>query len=59
MVGFMVKSQAQVEAFYDAALANGGTGEGAPGPRPHYGPDWYAAYMRDPAGNKLSVVFNG
>jgi catechol 2,3-dioxygenase-like lactoylglutathione lyase family enzyme len=59
MVGFMVKSQAQVEAFYDAALANGGIGEGAPGPRPHYGPDWYAAYMRDPAGNKLSVVFNG
>lgn len=59
MVGFMVKSQAQVEAFYDSALANGGTGEGAPGARPHYGPDWYAAYMRDPAGNKLSVVFNG
>jgi catechol 2,3-dioxygenase-like lactoylglutathione lyase family enzyme len=59
MVGFMVKSHAEVEAFYHAALALGGTDEGAPGVRPQYGPDWYSAYMRDPAGNKLSVVFNG
>jgi catechol 2,3-dioxygenase-like lactoylglutathione lyase family enzyme len=59
MVGFMAKSHAAVEAFYEAALANGGTDEGAPGPRPQYGPNWYSAYMRDPAGNKLAVVFNG
>ena len=59
MVGFMVESRAEVDAFYAAALAHGGTDEGAPNPRPHYGPNWYAAYMRDPAGNKISVVYNG
>ncbi|MCA0279100.1 MAG: VOC family protein [Proteobacteria bacterium] len=59
MVGFMVKSRAEVDAFHEAAMANGGTDEGAPDPRPHYGPHWYAAYMRDPAGNKISVVYNG
>ena len=59
MVGFMAKSHDEVEAFYHAALANGGSSEGEPGPRPQYGPDWYSAYMRDPAGNKLAIVFNG
>ena len=59
MVGFNVSSHAEVDAFYAAAMANGGTDEGLPGPRPAYGPHWYAAYVRDPTGNKLSVVFNG
>jgi len=59
MVGFMAKSHAEVEAFHATALANGGTDEGAPGARPQYGPNWHSAYMRDPAGNKLAVVFNG
>lgn len=59
MVGFMAKSHKEVEAFYAAAMANGGADEGAPGPRSHYGPHWYSAYMRDPAGNKLAIVFNG
>lgn len=59
MVGFMVKSREQVDAFYQAAMAHGGTDEGAPGARAHYGPNWYAAYLRDPAGNKISVVYNG
>lgn len=58
MLGLAATSHAQVDAFHAAALANGGTDEGAPGPRPHYGPDWYAAYVRDPSGNKLAVVFN-
>ena len=30
--------------------------EGGPGPRPDYGPNWYAAYLRDPTGNKLAIV---
>jgi len=34
----------------------GATDEGAPGPRPQYTPDWYAAYLRDPTGNKLAIV---
>ena len=59
MIGFMVKSRAEVDAFYAAAMVNGGADEGAPNPRPHYGPNWYAAYMRDPSGNKLGVVYNG
>lgn len=59
MVGFTVKSTAEVDAFHAAAMRHGGTDEGAPNPRPHYGPDWYSAYVRDPAGNKLSVVYNG
>ncbi|MGO8142260.1 VOC family protein [Rhizobium leguminosarum] len=59
MVGFMAKSHAEVDAFYDAAMTNGGTNDGAPGLRPHYGPNWYSAYVRDPAGNKFAVVYDG
>lgn len=59
MMGFSVDSHEKVVAFHVAAMANGGTDEGAPGPRAHYGPKWYSAYVRDPAGNKLSVVYNG
>lgn len=59
MVGFMVKSPAEVDAFYEAAMSNGGADEGAPNPRPQYGPNWYAAYLRDPSGNKIAVVYNG
>lgn len=44
-----------VRAFHAAALAHGGHDEGAPGLRP-YGPGFFAAYVRDPDGNKLSAV---
>ena len=53
MVALLAPSRAAVNAFYDACLANGGTDEGAPGLRPHYHPDYYGAYVRDPDGNKL------
>lgn len=56
MVSFVAKTRAQVEAFYAAALANGGSCEGAPGTREAYGPDVYLAYVRDSMGNKFSVV---
>ncbi|MGB6307953.1 MAG: VOC family protein [Steroidobacteraceae bacterium] len=59
MVGLAAKSWEQVDAFHAAALANGGTSEGEPGPRLHYQPDFYAAYVRDPDGNKLAVVCRG
>jgi len=56
MVGFDAITPEQVHAFYDAAMTHGGSDEGAPGPRPDYGPEWYAAYLRDPTGNKLAIV---
>lgn len=59
MLGFPAKTISEVEAFYAAAMTHGGSDEGAPGPRPHIGPLWNSAYVRDPSGNKLSIVFNG
>ncbi|WP_079420340.1 VOC family protein [Thiomonas intermedia] len=56
MVALAAMSRAQVDAFHAAALAHGGCSEGAPALRPHYGPDFYAAYVRDPDGNKLAAV---
>ena len=50
--GFAAASPEQVDAFHAAGLAAGGTDEGAPGPRSHL-PGAYAAYLRDPAGNKV------
>lgn len=51
-IGFAAADAAEVEAFHAAGLANGGTDEGAAGPRGHL-PGAYAAYLRDPAGNKI------
>ena len=55
-IAYIVNSQAVVDAFHAAALAHGGSDEGAPGPRPHYHPNYYGAYIRDPDGNKLQAV---
>ncbi len=55
MLALDAADQQTVDAFHKAALAAGGTDEGAPGLRP-YGPSFYAAYVRDPDGNKLSAV---
>lgn len=51
-VGFAAASPAEVDAFHAAGLKAGGTDEGKPGPRDHL-PGAYAAYLRDPAGNKI------
>lgn len=59
MVALAAKSWAQVDQFHLAALASGGSSEGPPGLRPHYNPDFYAAYIRDPDGNKLAAVCRG
>jgi catechol 2,3-dioxygenase-like lactoylglutathione lyase family enzyme len=56
MVAFEAKSRAAVDAFHAAALAAGGTDEGAPGLRSHYHPNYYGAYARDLDGNKLCAV---
>lgn len=51
-VGFAAATTAEVDAFHAAGLAAGGTDEGQPGPRDHL-PGAYAAYLRDPVGNKV------
>ena len=51
-IGFAADSAAEVDAFHAAGLAAGGTDEGAAGPRGHL-PGAYAAYLRDPSGNKI------
>ena len=51
-LGFAATTRAQVRAFHEAGLAAGGTCEGPAGPRA-FTPTAYAAYVRDPAGNKL------
>ena len=53
---FKASSREEVHAFHHFALQGGGTDEGAAGPRPDYGPDYYAAFVRDPDGNKLEAV---
>ncbi|MGU3496799.1 VOC family protein [Xanthobacteraceae bacterium A53D] len=56
MVAFLVPEAARIDRLHALALAHGGTSEGAPGPRPQYSPGFYAAYVRDPDGNKLAFV---
>jgi catechol 2,3-dioxygenase-like lactoylglutathione lyase family enzyme len=55
MLAFTASTRAAVEQFHQAALAHGGSDEGKPGLRP-YGENFYACYVRDPDGNKLSAV---
>lgn len=54
MLALNAPSRAAVRAFHAAALAAGGTDEGAPGLR--YRANFYACYIRDPDGHKLSAV---
>ena len=58
MVALECKDREQVKRLYDIALANGGSDEGEPGPRgepDESGMVFYAAYFRDPDGNKLNA----
>ncbi|MEM9421058.1 MAG: VOC family protein [Pseudomonadota bacterium] len=56
-VAFMADSKDAVHAFYSAATTAGGSCNGAPGPRPDYGPQYYGAFMRDLDGNKIEVCY--
>jgi catechol 2,3-dioxygenase-like lactoylglutathione lyase family enzyme len=53
MLAFLAEDRASIYAFHAAALANGGADEGPPGVREGMNPVFYAAYVRDPDGNKL------
>jgi len=55
-VAFPAQSRADVDAFYQAALAAGGKDNGAPGLRPHYHANYYGAFVLDPDGNNIEAV---
>ncbi|MFD1107379.1 VOC family protein [Sphingobium olei] len=55
-VAFEVETRAAVDAFFRVALAHGGTGDGEPGLRPEYDAHYYAAFVRDPDGNKIEAL---
>lgn len=57
-LAFQARDRAMVDAFYRAALAAGGTDNGAPGER-HYHPGYYACFVLDPDGNNIEAVFHG
>jgi len=54
---FSAPSVEAVHAWYEKALELGGTDNGAPGPRPHYGPHYYGAFIIDPSGWRLEACF--
>lgn len=57
-LAFQAQDRAMVDAFYKAALAAGGTDNGAPGERAYH-PGYYGAFVLDPDGNNIEAVFHG
>ena len=55
-VAFTAKTRADVDAFYQAALAAGGRDNGKPGLRPHYHAHYYGAFVFDPDGHNIEAV---
>jgi catechol 2,3-dioxygenase-like lactoylglutathione lyase family enzyme len=55
-IAFRAKDRASVDGFYAAGLKAGGKDNGGPGPRPDYGPTYYAAFLIDPDGNNVEAV---
>ena len=54
---FTAANTAAVDAFHTAALASGGRDNAAPGLRPIYGPDYYAAFIIDPDGYRIEAYY--
>jgi len=57
-LGFVARTKNQVIKFHAAALAQGGSNNGEPGPRPDYGPDYYGAFVYDLDGNKIEATLH-
>jgi catechol 2,3-dioxygenase-like lactoylglutathione lyase family enzyme len=57
-VALSAPSRDAILRFHAAALEHGGRDNGAPGLRPHYGPNYYAAFVVDPDGYPLEAVLN-
>ena len=55
-IAFTARNRAGVDAFYQAAIAAGGTDNGPPGLRTHYHPNYYGAFVFDPDGNNIEAV---
>lgn len=55
-IGFAAPSRAVADEFWRAGTAAGYRDDGAPGPRPQYGPDYYGAFLLDPDGNSAEAV---
>jgi catechol 2,3-dioxygenase-like lactoylglutathione lyase family enzyme len=53
---FKAKWRTQIDAFWDAGIAAGGSDDGAPGVRSNYHTSYYAAFLRDPDGNRIEAV---
>lgn len=58
-LAFKAVTRAQVAAFHRATVEAGGVDNGAPGPRPNYGPKYYAAFAFDPDGHNIEAVMGG
>ncbi|MBA4208360.1 MAG: glyoxalase [Parvibaculum sp.] len=58
-LAFQAKDRATVDEVYRTALAHGGRDFGAPGLRDQYHPGYYAAFMLDPDGNNIEIVYHG
>jgi catechol 2,3-dioxygenase-like lactoylglutathione lyase family enzyme len=57
-VALAAPDRESVARFHEAALRHGGRDNGAPGLRPHYGADYYAAFVIDPDGHAIEAVIN-
>jgi catechol 2,3-dioxygenase-like lactoylglutathione lyase family enzyme len=55
-VAFLARDRSMVAHFHGLALQQGGTDAGEPGLRPQYDANYYAAFVRDPEGNKIEAV---
>lgn len=55
-IAIRADDRGEVDAFYQAAIAAGGTDNGTPGLRPHYHENYYGAFVLDPEGHNLEVV---
>jgi len=58
-IGFVAPTRSHVDAFWRAGTDAGYDDDGAPGPRPEYGPDYYGGFLRDPDGNSAEAVHHG
>jgi len=58
-LAFKASTAEQVAEFHRAGLAAGGRDNGAPGPRPASGKDYYAAFVHDPDGHNVEAVIGG